>query len=83
VIFNAFVPGGRVVTRTPVSSSNLRSVGYETTLHTLEVEFHSGTIYQYFKVPQSVYQGLMAAASKGHYFDQHIKKARYRCQQIR
>jgi hypothetical protein len=65
--------------RTPVSSSNLRSVGYDATSQTLEIEFHSGGIYQYFGVPANIYQGLMAAGSHGKYFHAHIKDVyRYR-----
>jgi hypothetical protein len=40
---------------------------------TLEVEFHSGGVYQYSGVPDNVHQGLMRAASKGSYFYDHIK----------
>jgi hypothetical protein len=39
--------------RTPVSSSNLVAVGYDPGSYTLEVEFHSGSIYQYSGVPES------------------------------
>lgn len=49
--------------RTPVSSSNLKSVGYDESSKTLEVEFLNGTVYQYSGVPASVYQGLMSASS--------------------
>jgi KTSC domain len=59
--------------RITVSSSNLASVGYEQPSHTLEIAFHSGGIYRYSGVSEGVYQGLMAAGSKGQYFDQHIK----------
>lgn len=60
--------------RIPVSSSNLRSVGYDSTLKILEIEFHSGGIYRYSNVAESVYRGLMSASSHGQYFQQHIKK---------
>lgn len=63
--------------RTPVSSSNLASVGYDSSIQVLEVEFLHGDIYQYSGVPSSVYAGLMAASSHGSYFDQHVKKAGY------
>jgi hypothetical protein len=66
--------------RTPVSSSNLESVGYEN--GTLEIRFHSGGTYQYSNVPEHVYQGLMGASSKGSYFDQHIKKAGFSYKQV-
>jgi hypothetical protein len=59
--------------RQAVSSSNLRSVGYDTSTKTLEIEFNNGGIYQYDNVPQSVFQDLMNAASHGKYFNAHIK----------
>jgi uncharacterized protein len=59
--------------RTPVDSSNISSIGFDENSNTLEVEFHSGAVYQYFDVPLSVYQGIMESGSKGQYFAQHIK----------
>ena len=69
--------------RIPVSSSNIRSVGYESVSQTLEVEFNNGGVYQYYGVSESRYSGLMSAGSKGSYFDSYIKKAGYRCSKIR
>lgn len=63
--------------RIPVQSSNLASVGYDPATATLEVEFLNGSVYQYFGVPESVYEGLLNAPSKGSYLDQHVKKAGY------
>jgi hypothetical protein len=63
--------------RISVVSSNLASVGYESGSGTLEVQFHSGAIYQYAGVPESVYSGLMGAASTGGYLDAFVKKAGY------
>ena len=68
--------------RISVQSSNIRSVGYEAISETLEVEFTSGNIYQYFGVPESEYEGLMNAGSKGRYLNQNIKDC-YRYVQIR
>ena len=68
--------------RQSVSSSNLRSVGYDESANILEIEFHSGGVYQYFGVPPAVYYGLMAAVSHGKYFYAHIKDV-YRCTKIR
>jgi hypothetical protein len=51
--------------RTPVSSNNLRSVGYDLGTQTLEISFKSGGIYQYYYVPANIYQSLMTAVSKG------------------
>lgn len=61
--------------REPVSSSNLRSVGYDDSTSVLEVEFNSGGVYQYYNVPTAVYQGLMNAPSHGRYFHTQIKNA--------
>ena len=54
-----------------VSSSNLALVGYEN--KTLRIEFHSGGIYDYYNVLESVYLDLMNASSKGEYHAQFIK----------
>ena len=54
-----------------VSSSFLRSVGYES--KTLEIEFRDGGIYQYLNVPEGVYAALMSARSTGSYFREYIK----------
>jgi KTSC domain len=59
--------------RIPVDSSNISSIGFDEGSNTLEIEFHSGAVYQYFDVPLNVYQGIMEAGSKGQYLAQHIK----------
>jgi hypothetical protein len=61
------------VQRVDVSSSNILAIGYSAAAQILEIEFHDGSIYQYDSVPQSVYQGLMDAASHGQYLSYHIK----------
>ncbi len=59
--------------RQPVTSSDLRSVGYDPATQTLEIEFHSGGIYQYAGVSAAVYRALMTASSHGQYFHAYIK----------
>lgn len=59
--------------RKPVTSSNIASIGYDENTSTLEIEFLNNTIYQYFDVPQQVYQGLMQADSHGQFLAQNIK----------
>ena len=63
--------------RIPVESSNLVSVAYDVDEKILEIEFHTGGIYQYKGVPKSVYEGLMSAESKGKYFHKNIKNSGY------
>ncbi len=67
--------------RTPVASSNIRSIGYDSQLAVLEVEFTSGDIYQYFDVPEHLYRGLMNAPSHGQFLNDYIKYS-YRYQKI-
>ncbi len=59
--------------RQPVSSSHLRSVGYDMSRQILEVEFNDGGVYHYFGVPERVFRGLMGAGSKGGYLADHVK----------
>lgn len=63
------------VNRTPVSSSSVASVGYDPNTMTLEVEFKNGSVYQYFDVPEAVYQELMIADSVGRYLNENIKNS--------
>jgi hypothetical protein len=70
----------RLPDRTAVVSSLLSSMGYSIEA-TLELEFRSGAIYRYFAVPQAVFQDLIAAESKGAYFNRHVRN-RFRCQRL-
>ena len=63
--------------RTPVQSSSVSSVGYDRDSSTLELEFLNGSVYQYFGVPESIFNGLINAPSKGTFLDQFVKKAGY------
>lgn len=56
-----------------VSSSNVSSVGYSPDFQRLWVRFHSGSVYCYFSVPESVYSGLVSAGSVGGYLARHVK----------
>ncbi len=66
-------PGEAAVYRRPVDSSLIRSVGYDLASSVLEVEFVAGPVYEYYDLPLSVYSELMAAGSKGTYFNEFIK----------
>ncbi|HEV3322761.1 MAG TPA: KTSC domain-containing protein [Solirubrobacteraceae bacterium] len=59
--------------RTPVSSSNVASVGYDSQIMVLEVEFSDGAIYQYFDVPEDDAVGLLNSDSVGKYLNSNIK----------
>lgn len=66
-----------IMDRKYVSSSNILSIGYDSSNLILEVEFKSGAVYQYYDVPQSIYDGLMSADSHGKYLDSYVKKGGY------
>ena len=59
--------------RKRVKSSNLRSIGYDSELGILEVEFHETGVYRYADVPSDIYERLMLVMSKGRYFNEHIR----------
>lgn len=61
------------MTRQKVSSSNINSIGFDSSTSILEVEFKHGSIYQYSNVPASIYNALMAASSHGKYLNAHVK----------
>jgi len=58
-----------------VASSNVRAIGYDSATQTLEVEFQSGWVYQYYGVSKYLYQQIMQASSKGRFLNQYIKNA--------
>ena len=64
--------------RQAVSSSNIASIGHDDETQTLEIEFRSGTVYQYFGVNRYTYSDLLKAPSPGGYFHKNIKGG-YKC----
>ena len=61
--------------RVAVSSSNVEALGYDADSQTLEVEFKNGTVYQYFDVPERVFEELRDAGSVGAYLAAQVKGA--------
>ncbi len=61
--------------RITIESSNLASIGYDEKNEKLEIQFHSGGIYQYDDVAKEIYDELMNAESKGRYFMSEIRGA--------
>ena len=66
--------------REPATSSNVISLGYEAATETLEVEFKNG-VYQYYNVPQPIYDQLMAAESIGTFLNVYVKPV-YPCSKV-
>src|SRR6266704_4523415 len=59
--------------RIELNSTGLVAATYQGHLTVLELEFRSGSIYQYFGVSGQTYQELLLAPSKGAYFNSHIR----------
>jgi hypothetical protein len=54
-------------------SSNIVRIAYDDANRVLKVEFKNGGLYDYFDVPDSVFEGMRNAPSKGQYLAQQIK----------
>jgi KTSC domain-containing protein len=77
-MFYLSAPGGAksklsAMQSTPLESSTLASALYLPESRELELEFHSGEIYRYFSVPPQAYHDLLAAPSKGGYYNFNIR----------
>ncbi|MCF6267006.1 MAG: KTSC domain-containing protein [Desulfuromusa sp.] len=59
--------------RTIIESSMIRSIGHDADNATLEVEFNSGAIWQYYDFPESIWYEFEGAGSKGKFFHREIK----------
>jgi hypothetical protein len=59
--------------RNAVKSVILRSVGYDDSTKVLEIEFHSGLVYQYSGVPKKAYTELMHSSEVGKYFSEKVR----------
>jgi hypothetical protein len=64
--------------RQEVESTVIGTVGYS---RVLEIQFESGRIYQYYDVPQEIFDGMLNAESKGKYFNANIR-GKFRYQEI-
>lgn len=62
----------------PVNSAAMLAVGYDDRAMQMQITFQQGDTYTFCGVPRGVFEGLLAAASKGSYYNDHIKD-RYQC----
>lgn len=58
----------------PVDSSNISAIGYDSETATLKIAFNNGRAYEYYSVPESEFNNLLNASSKGRYANQNIYK---------
>lgn len=56
-----------------VISSAIRAVGYDAPTRRMKIRFEQGETYEYCGVPEHVFRGLLAAQSKGTYYNEHIR----------
>ena len=68
--------------RIPVTSITMASIGYDLESRILEIEFTGGAVYQYFGVPEEIYQELLRAESKGKYFNLVFKPHGFEYRQL-
>ena len=54
-------------------SSNIARFRYTKETQVLTVEFQNGGRYEYYDVPDAVFEGMVRAPSKGQYLAQKIK----------
>lgn len=60
--------------RKRVNASTIRSAGYDSGTHVLEIEFTSGSIVQYSGVSAEVYRQFMNAPSPGSFYQDKIEE---------
>ena len=56
-----------------IDSSNIESVGYDQEIQELQIRFLTGALYSYSGVPEEIYDELMAASSKGSFYNREIR----------
>jgi len=54
-------------------SSNIAEIAYDGPNQILQVTFHNGSRYQYFDVPDHIWEEIKVANSKGVYLNSKIK----------
>ncbi len=73
---------GNDMQRQRVKSSVIAAVAHDPHSKVLEVEFHTGRIYNYFDVPAGVYETMLASDSMGKFFNEEIRP-NYRSSEVR
>ena len=63
-----------MITSTPMMSNTLAAAVYDDSQETLQLDFRDGSRYVYSSVQRDLFHGLLAAVSKGRFFNQHIRR---------
>lgn len=64
---------GKVI-NVDIKSTNLKSATYDTETEVLVITFNNGSIYEYNKVPWTVFTKFRMAESQGKYFNENISR---------
>ena len=56
-----------------VESTMIKSYGFDSSTSTLEVEFNSGAVWQYYDVAESLFYEMKSSDSCGKFFNAHVK----------
>lgn len=56
-----------------LESSNLKQADFDPMMGTLTIGFVNGTVYEFYGVPEDLYQKLLDASSPGKFFLSQIK----------
>jgi hypothetical protein len=72
---------GYALDRIPLNSTILAWAHYIPHLRLLQLGLRTGKDYEYYDVPAERYRDLLAAESKGRYYNQHIRN-NFRFQRI-
>jgi hypothetical protein len=54
-------------------STVIRKFEYDTEMQKLQIVFTTGKVYVYKEVPESLYNDMRKAFSKGEFFNEHIR----------
>ncbi|SFD06849.1 KTSC domain-containing protein [Pseudoalteromonas denitrificans] len=57
----------------PVNSSAFSHIGYSSINRVLDVQFKSGSVFRYFDIPNTVWEGFYYSTSLGSYYNEYIK----------
>jgi hypothetical protein len=66
-------PGGEPIAMMPVDSAMASAIGYNEETQVLQIEFSSGSVYQYSDVEPDIWESLQEADSTGRFFNSEIK----------
>ncbi len=56
-----------------IESKMIKSIGYDAQSSTLEIEFNTGAVWQYFDFQESLWYEFESSESKGKFFHREIK----------